>query len=66
MLSKVIFFYKIALFDLEVILLLQCVTTQIAQRCGWRSKKLTFKMEAMVAILDFLGMILVAIFHLQI
>ena len=40
-------------FDLEVILLLQCVSTQIAQRCWRRSQKLVFKMVAMAAILDF-------------
>ena len=46
--------YNIAIFDLEVILLLQCVSSQIAKRFGWRSQKLVFKMaQAMAAILDF-------------
>ena len=50
-------FYNIAIFDLEVILLLQCDSTRIAQQFGWRSQKLVFKMAAMAmamaAILDF-------------
>ena len=32
-------FYNIAISDLEVILLLQCVSTQLAKRLGWRSKR---------------------------
>ena len=43
--------HNLANFDLEVILLLQCVSTQIAQRCV-RSQKLVFKMLAMAAFLD--------------
>ena len=43
----------LAIFDLEVILLLHCVSTQIAQRFGLKSQKLVFKMAAMSAILDF-------------
>ena len=45
--------YDTAIFNLQVILLLQSVLTQIAQWFGWRSQKLVFKMAAMVAILDF-------------
>ena len=52
LLTRVILFYNLAIFDLEVILLLQCVSTQMAQRFGC-SQKLVFKMAAMVAILDF-------------
>ena len=47
-------FYNIAaIFDLEIILLLQCVSIQITQQFGWRSQKLVFKMAAVAAILDF-------------
>ena len=42
----------LSIFDLEVILLLQSVWTQIAQRFR-KSQKLVFKMAAMAAILDF-------------
>ena len=38
-------FYNIPIFDLEVILLLQCVSTQITQQFRWRRKKLVFKMD---------------------
>ena len=43
----------LAIFDLEVILLLQCVSNQIVKRFGWRRQKLVFKMGPMTAILDF-------------
>ena len=46
-------FYNIAIFDLQVILLLQCVSTQITEQFGWRSQKLIFKMVTMAAILNF-------------
>ena len=55
-------FYNIDIFDLEVILYLQCASTQITQQFGWGSQKLIFKMAAMVAILDFQS----AIFHLHV
>ena len=51
-------FYNIAIFDLEVILLLQCVSTQIAQQFGWRSQNGGHTGFPIVKIL--------AIFHLHI
>ena len=47
----------LVIFDLEVIMLLQCVSIQIDQRFGWLRQKLVFKMAAMVGIF--------AIFHLH-
>ena len=43
---------NLAIFVPEVILLLQYVSTPIAQEFGRRSQKLVMKMAAMVAILD--------------
>ena len=44
----------LAIFDLEVILLLQCkFQLKLPKRFGRKSQKLVFKMAAMVAILDF-------------
>ena len=46
-------FLVLAIFNLEIILLLQCVSSQIALRFRRRSEKLVFKMAAMVTILKF-------------
>ena len=43
LLSRVILFIIKLFFYLAVILLLQCVSTQIAQGFGWRSQKLGFQ-----------------------
>ena len=45
-------FYNISIFDLDVTLLLESVSTQIVQWFGG-VQKLVFKMVAMRAILDF-------------
>ena len=62
-------FYNIAIFDLEVILLLQCVSTQIAQWFWWRSQKLVFKMVVQDGYGGHFGFLIskiLAIFHLHI
>ena len=58
-------FYNIAIFDLQVILLLQCVSTLIAQWFGWKSKT-GFQDGGYSCHFGFpIGMIL-AIFHLHV
>ena len=62
-------FYNIAIFDLEVILLLQCVSTQIAQWFWWRSQKLVFKMVVQDGYGGHFGFLIskiLAIYHLHI